>query len=286
MDAAGQWLARNAFLHAGSLAFYTIFSLAPVALVAIGVVGLVIGEEAARGQIVGYLNTFMGQAAAKAVEDAIANARPENGGGWKAAIGVGALLLGAGTVFAQMQLSLNQIWGVMTKRDANSLIVMIRTRLLSMAIVPAIGFVLLVSLLINVAVRAVVHYAEGRMEIAAFLLEAADLVLGTVAIALLFAVIFKILPDVRLSWRDVVIGAVAAAILFVGGRYLFALYLAYTAPDSAYGAAGALVLLLMWVYYSALILLFGAALTKARRQALGKPVEPRRMAALAREEPV
>jgi membrane protein len=278
VDAAGQWLAHNAFVHAASLAFYTIFSLAPVGIVAIAVVGLVIGEEAARGQIVGYLNGFMGESAAKAVEDAIANARPEVAGGWQAIVGVGALLLGAGTVFGQMQFSLNQMWGVETKREANDLIVLIRTRLLSMAIVPAIGFVLLVSLLVDVAVRSAVHYAEGRLGVAAIFIELADLILGTIAVAGMFAVIYKVLPDVRLAWRDVAVGAVAAAILFAAGRYLFALYLTYSAPGSAYGAAGALVLLLMWVYYSALILLFGAALTKARRKALGKSVEPRRMA--------
>lgn len=150
-------------------------------------------------------------------------------------MGIVALLIGATTVFAQMH-----------------------------AIVLTIGFILLVSLLITVAVRAIVRYAEGWIPFPTLVLTGTELLLSLAVVTLLFAVIFKILPDVRIAWGDVWLGAAITAVLFTMGRYLIAMYLAYTAPESPYGAAGSLVLLLMWVYYLSLILLFGAALTNAR----------------------
>lgn len=284
MQAGGLWLERNAFMHAGSLAYYTLFSMAPVVIIAVSVAGAVLGEEAARGEIVAQLDDLVGREAAEAVEEAVARSRPEVAGIIPTLSGVIALLIGATTVFAQMQFSLNRIWGVVAKPEKSGLLILLKTRLLSLAIILTIGFVLLVSLLLNVALRAVIAYAEGWAPIPPLLLSGLELVLSLVVITILFAVMFKVLPDAVVDWEDVWVGAGITAVLFIAGRYLIALYLAYTAPGSTYGAAGSLVLILVWVYYSSLILFFGAALTKARVLAAGKRVVPRATAVRVKEE--
>lgn len=284
VHAGGLWLERNAFIHAGSLAFYTLFSMAPVVIIAVSIAGAVFGQEAARGEIVGRLDDFIGLAAARAVEDAVARSRPEVAGLVPTVTGLLALLIGATTVFAQMQISLNRIWGVVAKPRKSGILILLKNRILSLAIILIIGFILLVSLLINVALRAVVAYAESWIPVPPLLLNGMEFVLSVVAITALFAVIFKVLPDAVIDWGDVWVGASVTALLFIAGRYVIAFYLTYTAPASTYGAAGSLVLLLMWVYYSSLILFFGAALTKARVLASGKTVVPRAMAVRVKEE--
>jgi membrane protein len=175
---------------------------------------------------------------------------------------------------------------VVAKPRKNSILILLKNRVLSLAIILMIGFILLVSLLLNVALRAIVTYAESWVPVPPLLLSGAELVFSLVVITALFAVIFKVLPDVVVEWGDVWVGAGIAAVLFVVGRYGIAFYLAYTAPASTYGAAGSLVLLLLWVYYSSLILFFGAALTKARVVAAGRTIVPRAMAVRVREEVV
>lgn len=283
-DAGGTWIEQNAFLHAGSLAFYTLFSMAPVVIIAVGVAGMLFGEEAARGEIVGHLEALVGREAARTVEDAVARSRPEEAGVLATVAGIVALIVGATTVFAQMQLSLNSIWGVVAAPRKSGILVLLKNRLLSLAIVLTLGFTLLVSLLLSVALRALVQYAEHWVPVPPLALTGADLLLSLVVIALLFAVMFKVLPDVEVAWRDVWTGAAITAGLFIAGRYLIAIYLTYTAPASAYGAAGSLVLILLWVYYSSLILFFGAAFTKAKTLASGGRIVPRAMAALVRQE--
>ena len=284
LRAGGLWLERNAFIHAGSLAYYTLFSMAPVVIIAVAIAGALFGEEAARGEIVEQLEAFIGTDAAQAVEDAVARSRPAVAGLVPTITGLLTLLVGATTVFAQMQISLNRIWGVAAKPQKSGLLLMLKTRLLSLTIILAIGFILLVSLLLSVALRAVLAYAESWVPVPPVVLTVSELLLSVAVVTTLFAVIFKVLPDAVVEWRDVWIGAGITALLFVMGRYLIAIYLAYTAPASTYGAAGSLVLLLLWVYYSALILFFGAALTKARLLTSGRPVVPRKTAVLVREE--
>jgi membrane protein len=179
---------------------------------------------------------------------------------------------------------LNSIWGVVAKPRKSGIVVFVKNRILSLAVVVTIGFILLVSLLLSVALRAAIRYAEFWIPLHGAVLTGAELVLSFVVITLLFAVIYKILPDVQVDWQDVWTGAGMTAALFIVGRHLIALYLAYTAPASTYGAAGSLVLVLLWVYYSSLILFFGAAFTKARTTAAGKQVVPGRMAVRVRRE--
>jgi len=278
------WLDCNAFSHAGSLAFYTLFSLAPVVIIAVSVIGVVFGEAAAQGQIVAQLQGLMGREAAQAVERTVVHSRIQDSGLLPTLLGVAALIVGATTVFAQMQFSLNTLWGVVARPSRNSIFLFVKTRLLSLTVVLAIGFVLLVSLLLGVLLRALLHFTQHFVPAVAALLGGAELLLSWLAMSLLFCAIFKVLPDVVLRWRDVVVGALVTALLFSVGRYGIAAYLAYTATASAYGAAGSVVLILLWVYYSSLILLFGAAFTKTHLLARGQPVVPRNSAVLVRRE--
>jgi len=283
-DALQLWLDRNAFSHAGSLAFYTLFSLAPVFIIAVSVIGVVLGEEAAQGQIVAQIQDVMGLEAALAIEQAVAQSRIEEAGLLPTLLGAAALIVGATTVFAQMQFSLNTIWGVTARPSRNSIVMWLKSRLLSLTVVLAITFVLLVSLLLGVVVRAVLHFTNQFVPAVAALLSGGEVLLSGLAISLLFCAIYKVLPDVVLQWRDVIVGAIVTAVLFSIGRYGIAVYLAYTATASTYGAAGSVVLILLWVYYSSLILLFGAAFTKTQLLARGRSVVPRNSAVLVRRE--
>lgn len=274
------WLDSNAFSYAGSLAFYTLFSLAPVVIIAVTIIGLVLGQDAAQGQIVGQLEEVMGREAAEAIERTVAQSRPEEAGFLPGLLGIGALLVGATTVFAQMQYSLNTIWGVAAHPKRNSILALIISRLFSLTIVLAIGFVLLVSLMVGVALRAFLLFADAYIPVSPWVAELIESLLALGLITLLFATIFKVLPDVVLSWRDVFTGALVTSVLFTLGRGAIATYLSYTAPASAYGAAGSVVVVLLWVYYSSLILLFGAAFTKVHLLARNKPLIPRNSAAL------
>lgn len=278
------WLERNAFSYAGSLAFYTLFSLAPTMIIAVTVIGVVLGEEAAHGQIVAQLQGTMGHDAAAAIEQAVAQSRIEESGLLPTLLGVGALLVGATTVFAQMQFSLNTLWGVTARPSSNSALTFLKNRLLSLTVVLAIGFILLVSLVLGVVVRAMLQAADDLLPFIGLLTTGAEFLVSLMVIAALFATIFKVLPDVVLRWQDVLVGAVVTAVLFAIGRSAIAIYLAYTATASTYGAAGSVVMILLWVYYSSLILLFGAAFTKCHLLASGKAVVPRNSAVLVRHE--
>jgi membrane protein len=285
-DALRLWLESDAFSHAGSLAFYTLFSLAPVVIIAVTIIGVVLGEQAAQGQIFGQLQELMGAEAAAAVEQAVARSRLRESGLLPTLLGVAALLMGATTVFAQMQHSLNGIWGVASRPNRSGLFALVKRRLLSLTVVLAIGFVLLVSLLLGVVLRAVLHFTHQFVPAVAALLGTAEVLLSWLVMSMLFAAIFKVLPDVVLRWRDVFVGALVTALLFSVGKYAIALYLTHTATASTYGAAGSVVLILLWVYYSSLILLFGAAFTKVQMLARGGRVVPRNSAVRVHRERV
>ncbi|MWJ28222.1 YihY family inner membrane protein [Halomonas sp. ZH2S] len=283
-DAVSLWLERNAFSYAGSLAFYTLFSLAPTIIIAVTVIGVVLGEDAAQGQIVSQLQGTLGTDAAMAIEQAVAQSRIEESGLLPTLLGVLALLVGATTVFAQMQFSLNTIWGVTAKPTSNSLFIFLKTRLLSLTVVLSIGFILLVSLVVGVMLRGMLNVADNLLPYAGLLTTALESLISLAMVTLLFAAIFKVLPDVVLSWQDVFIGALVTAVLFTIGRNLIAVYLAYTATASTYGAAGSVVMILLWVYYSSLILLFGAAFTRSLLLRRGRKLIPRNTAVAVRRE--
>jgi membrane protein len=218
------------------------------------------------------------------VENAVLESRVEQAGLMPTVLGVGALVFASTTVFAQMQSSLNDLWGVAARPSRSGIVVFLMTRLESLGLVLVIGFLLLTSFVLSTAVTAVRQFAEGWMPIPPALMTLADAGVSLLLATLLFAMIFKILPDVELHWRDMWQGAFITALLFVGGQSLITLYLARTAPASPYGAAGSLVVLLLWVYYSALILFFGAALTRAAIRVRGSHIVPKPTAVRVRME--
>ena len=273
-SAVSNWLQSQAFVHAGALAFFTLFSIAPVMIVAVAIVGFVLGESAAEGQILEQLEAVIGAEAAGMVETAVINSQIDQSGIWPTLLGIAAIAVGATTVFAQMQNSLNTIWDVVPRPSRNSIVTFVRSRVLSLTIVLSIGFVLLVSLLLSVALRTVMAFAEQWLPMPGFVMVSFELALSFTVVTLLFATMFKVLPDVVVGWRDVLLGGAITALLFTIGRSLIAMYLANTATASTYGAAGSLVLLLLWVNYSSLILLFGAAFTRAQMEARGVSVQP------------
>ncbi|HBP79629.1 MAG TPA: YihY/virulence factor BrkB family protein, partial [Halomonas sp.] len=241
-------------------------------------------EEAAHGQIVAQLQGTLGTEAALAIEQAVAQSRIEESGVLPTILGFIALVIGATTVFAQMQFSLNTIWGVRAKPNSNSALIFIKNRLLSLTVVLSIGFILLVSLVLGVVLRGMLDATNDLLPFASLLTTTAESLISLAMVALLFATIFKVLPDVVLRWQDVFIGAVVTAVLFTIGRSVITIYLAYTATASTYGAAGSVVMILLWVYYSSLILLFGAAFTRSLLLRRGRPLVPRNSAVLVKHE--
>lgn len=283
-SAGKNWLDSQAFIYAAALAFFTVFSIAPVMIVIVALVGVVLGEETARAELMSQIEAVLGPQATGVVETAIQNSQIEGGGLWPTLAGIAATAVGATTVFAQMQKSLNQIWDVVPRPSRNSIWLFLKTRVLSLTMVLAIGFILLVSLLLSVLVRSVMVHAEQWLPIPGWTMVGLELLLSLAVVTMLFAAIFRVLPDVLLRWHDVLAGAFITALLFTLGRSLIAWYLANTAAASAYGAAGSLVLLLLWVNYSSLILLFGASICRARLEADDLPIRPRNTAVRVHRE--
>nr|WP_228035677.1 YihY/virulence factor BrkB family protein [Oculatella sp. LEGE 06141] len=270
-----EWSEDNASRLAAALAYYTVFSLAPLLIIVIAVAGFFFGEEAARGQIVGQIQGLVGQDGAEIIQTAIDNAnQPGTGTGAIASlISIGVLLFGASGVFAELQDSLNAIWNVKAK-PKNAVGGFVRKRLLSFTMVLTIGFLLLVSLVVSAALTALTTLMNGLMPGFDFLWQLLNFVISFGVIALLFALIYKYLPDVKITWNDVLIGASMTALLFTIGKSLIGLYLGNSSFGSAYGAAGSLVVVLAWVYYSAQILFFGAEFTQVYARHYGSQIVP------------
>jgi membrane protein len=280
--AAQRWLDRDAFQHAGALAFFTLFSLAPLIIIVVAIVGFVFGKAAASGQISAAIADLVGAQAATAVEEAVRRSRVEEAGLLPTVLGIGAMLFGATTVFAQMQSSLNQFWGVKAKPTRSGIIKFLTVRLLSLSMVLIIGFLMLTSFVVSIAITGFIEYARDWIPVPPIVVSAIDLAISLSVTTALFGMIFKILPDVHLQWSDVWRGAFITAILFAIGKYLISLYLTHVAPASTYGAAGSLVLVLLWVYYSSLILFFGTCLTVATIQQRGVEITPKKTAVRTR----
>jgi membrane protein len=280
--AAGRWLERDAFMHAGALGFCTLFSLAPLVIIIVSIVGIVFGEDAASGQISVAIADLVGVQAAMAVEEAVRRSRLEEAGILPTILGAAALLFGATTVFAQMQSALNQFWGVKARPARNGMLTFIVVRLLSLGMVLIIGFLMLTSFVVSLGVTGVIEYAREWVPIPGFAVVFIDLAVSLGVTTVLFGMLFKVLPDVKIHWADVWRGAFITALLFAIGKYLISLYLTHVAPASTYGAAGSLVLILLWVYYSSLILFFGTCLTIATILQRGEEVRPKATAVRTR----
>lgn len=264
LEAGRLWQSHNALGSAGALAFYTLFSLAPILILMIAGAGMVLGPEAAQTRIVAQVQALIGPEAAQAAREMVAQVRIQRGGWLPTLAGLAAMAAGATAVFAQLQRSLNAIWEVPPQATRRrQLLVLVRNRLVSLVIVALFGLSFLISLASSVALKAIAHFASDWLAFDISLIAPLEATFTVLLMTLLFAAMFRFLPDTRMAWRDVLPGALITAVLFMPGRQLMATYLTLTAPGSAYGAAGSLVVLLLWIYGSALILLFGATLTRA-----------------------
>lgn len=268
------WTSKNAFQLAGALAFYTLLSMAPLLIIVITLTGVILGEAAVQGEVAGQMTRFVGPDAAEVLEETVRRVRIEEAGLFPTLLGVAAMLFGATTVFAQMQKALNSIWDVQPKPSRSGLLSFALTRLVSFGMVLVIGFLLLVSFAASMALSGLARFADEWLPVPELLATGMDLAVSFVVAVLLFGMIFKVLPDVRLSWSHVFRGAVLTGVLFVAGQYVISFYLTRAGPASAYGAAGSLVAILMWVYYSTLIVFFGAAFTREYVRRTGGIIAP------------
>lgn len=251
-----------------ALAYYTVFSVAPIFVMAVAVAGAVFGEEAATGKLYSQLEGLLGDTAAAAVQSIVQDADRAGGGAVATVVGVVTLLLGASSVFVQLRGALNRMWGVVPRKAA-TLWATVRARLMSIALVFAMGFLLMVSLVASAVIAGLETWLSGLLPFPPFLLELVNQLVSLGVLTLLFAVIYKYLPDTKIDWSDVWAGSVATAALFTIGKFAIGQYLGRSSIASSYGAAGSLVVLLVWVYYSAQLVLLGAEFTQVYARSRG-----------------
>jgi membrane protein len=258
---------------AASLAYYTLLSLAPLVVIAIAIAGFVFGEDAARDRIAGELGHVVGSQAAQAIQEVVKRAQAPEAGIVSTVVGVVVLFVGASGVFGELQTSMDRVWNVKPK-PGRGFLGMLKDRFLSFTMVLGVAFLLLVSTILTAALAAVGRYLGNALPGGEALWQLVNLVFSLATTALLFGLIFKIVPDIEIAWKDVWIGASVTSVLFTLGKFLIGFYLGKASVSSAYGAAGSLVVLVIWVYYSAQILLLGAEFTQAYADHWGSRVKP------------
>ncbi|QYF93816.1 YihY/virulence factor BrkB family protein [Massilia sp. PAMC28688] len=266
--ALDQWFVHRASSKGAALAFYTAFSIAPILVLVIAVAGFFWGAEAAQGQLLAQLRDLMGPQGAEAVQLVLAGARDQESGILATVIATVLLLVGATTVFAELKDSLDEIWNVPPPKGATWWVVL-RTRLLSFGLILVLAFLLMVSLVVSAALAVVEGYVSGMWQDAAVLLGWLAWLISFLVIAVLFGVIFKLLPRIKLSWHDVTIGALGTAAMFILGKGLIGLYIGNSGVASSFGAAGSVIAMLLWVYYSSLVFFFGAEFARQYALQLG-----------------
>jgi membrane protein len=258
-----------------ALAYYTVFSLAPMLIVLTSVLGFFYGREATEGRVYGQIKSFVGAEAAAQIQEIIKNAALSPSFTFASIAGILALIFSATGVFAEIQSSINLIWNLKPKPKKGGILKMLKTRLLSFSMIVSLGFIALVSLLINALVQLIMDRLERFLPPGTVYLGfAINIAITLLAIGFLFSIIFKVLPDAKIQWRDVWVGAFVTALLFMIGRFAIGLYLNKSNPGSAFGAAGSMIVVLVWVYYSSIILYFGAAFTRNYAQAIGRHIYP------------
>ena len=263
-DVLRDYWAHRPMELAAALSYYTLLSLAPLVLVVVALAGLVVEPSAVEHRLVAEMRELVGAAGAEVTHTVLQNAHRAEQDAVPLAIGLIILLVGATTVFAQLQGSLNRIWRVEGSAGKSAILGFLKERLLSIALVLAIGFLLLVSLVVSAALSALTDSARGVVGEGYLGVVGANALGSLLVTTLLFALIFKVLPDTEVAWDDVWFGAVTTSVLFTLGKQIIGLYLGRAAVGSAYGAAGSLVVMTVWVYYASLILFFGAELTYVR----------------------
>lgn len=273
-ESAIQWYNRDPFLSSSAISYYTIFSLPGLFVIIINLAGFFYGTEAITNQLSAQVGEMVGEEAAGTVEKIVANTYTASGITWSSIISLLVLIFGATGVFYQIQNSLNHVWGVQPRPD-QALLKFLTDRLFSFGMILIIGFLLMVSLVISSLVTALTNLISvdlfGLMEV---ILRITDFLISLGIITVLFAALYKILPDAEIRWKDVWVGALVTAILFVIAKFLLGLYFSYSNPASIYGAAGSIILIMLWTTYSALILLYGAEFTQIYARRYGKRIEP------------
>jgi membrane protein len=261
-----------------ALAYYTLFSLAPILIVAIAIAGLAFGQEAVRGEIVGQIDGLVGHQGALAVQGMLEGAARPSSSIPATIIGIITFFLGATGAFLELQTDLDAIWRVKPKQSGSFLQALLKQRLISFGLVLGFAFLLLTSLVVSAALAALHTYMGNAFPGVAVLWQALDVVVSLAVITALFAMIYKVLPDVKLAWRDVWVGGLVTAGLFTIGKSLIGFYIGSSAFSSTYGAAGSVVVVLVWVYYSAQIILLGAEFTREYVKRFGRKPPPEEFA--------
>ena len=264
----------NVLKLSGSLAYFTVFSIGPMLIVMIFFADLFYGREAVEGTVYGQIKGFVGAQAAEQIQQIIKSATLSGKSTITAIVGFLTLMIGATTVFAEIQDSVNIIWNLKAK-PKNGWVKIILNRLISFSVVVGLGFILLVSLIINGLIEGLMDRLQARFpDLTVIIVYIINLLITFIVITGLFTVIFKVLPDAKIKWKDVMVGAMTTAILFMLGKFAITFYIGSTNVGTAYGAAGSFVVLLVWVYYSSLILYFGAEFTKAYAAHFGSRIYP------------
>ncbi len=263
----------NGLKLSASLSYYTLFSLAPMLLIVISIGSILLGKEAAEGYLFHQFEELIGELGATQLQEMINNIQISGDTPWVTAVGLATFFIGATGVFVEIQDSINIIWSIKTKPKRGWL-QFIFTRLISFSMVVGIGFLLMVSLVLSAVLSMLDGWIIDNIGTFAWLAFIVSNVLAVATVMLLFAIIFKVLPDAKLKWRDVIIGSFFTAVLFLIGKYLINLYLGRSNTVTVYGAAGAAVLIILWVYYSAIILYFGAEFTKVYANKYGGKIRP------------
>jgi len=263
----------NGLKLSASLAYYTIFSLAPLLVLVMALIGIFFKEEHNRQLFYDQLQHFVGLQASDQIKNIIKNYAMHGKSGAALVSGIAILLVGASSMFVEIQDSLNMIWRVKAKPKKGWL-KLLQNRFLSFSLIASLGFLLLVSLLVNILITALSSKIQHFFPGITILIYVINLAITLVVITVLFAIIFKVLPDVKISWKDVRSGAIFTALMFMLGQYLIGLYIQYFANSSAYGAAGSVVVILTWIYYTSAILYIGAEFTQVYAEAIGSRIEP------------
>ena len=270
-----EWQQDKASRIAAALAYYTVFSVSPLLVIAIAIAGAFFGQETAQQQITEQLTGLIGEDGIKPILMALDNISQPKIRGLASLISIGILILGASGIFAQLQDALNTVWKV-TPQPGQGILPFLRKRLSSFLMVLAIGFLLILSLILSTLVTAISKYRVDLIPGSQILWENLDFVISLGLMTFLFGLMFKYVPDVKIAWKDVFVGSVITALLFIFGKFLLGVYISQGSLGSAYGAAGSLIVFLAWVYYSAQIILFGAEFTQVYSQMYGSKIRPNR----------
>ncbi len=264
----------NGLKLSASLAYYTVFSIAPLLILVISITSLVLRHYSFNDTLYAQMKEFIGNEATAQIQEVVKNLQFSGKTGTALVSGIAVLLLGASSMFVEIQDSLNIIWRVKAK-PKKGWVKLLENRFLSFSLIISLGFLLLVSLIINIAVKALSTRLEHFLHsVTVTIFELINVVITLLVIAVLFGIIFKFLPDVKIKWKDVRAGAIFTALLFMFGQYLIGLYIQYAAQTSAYGAAGSIIVILVWIYYTSAILYIGAEFTQVYAEAMGRSIEP------------